>query len=301
MYSRQNTVDASKVAQCLTPDPNHRRNILNYLADLIVYAHGTDSSNWNLNMDRKGKFVRFNVGHAYCFTIEQGECLVLCLKQEIKKIRKSAELNVDYVWYEDGKHRSKYFSESSITLARIPEAVGCYIPNYHMGDYMPLLLNSTRSFVNRATKKTIIQPIMKRAHSPGFIEYLVETTGKDVPNPRYSMSKHDYLGLEKEHTSLAKRMTDQELERHLQGVPKNPPRFEVRSTQCVRSPYVAELAKRKAQGICQDCYRPAPFYTRTNEPYLEVHHIKPLSDDGPDVLENVIALCPNCHRKRHYG
>jgi 5-methylcytosine-specific restriction protein A len=26
-----------------------------------------------------------------------------------------------------------------------------------------------------------------------------------------------------------------------------------------------------------------------------------LRDGGSDTINNVIALCPNCHRKRHYG
>jgi 5-methylcytosine-specific restriction protein A len=29
-----------------------------------------------------------------------------------------------------------------------------------------------------------------------------------------------------------------------------------------------------------------------------MHH---LADDGPDVVENAIAACPNCHRRLHYG
>ncbi|HDY7447493.1 TPA: HNH endonuclease [Vibrio vulnificus] len=46
----------------------------------------------------------------------------------------------------------------------------------------------------------------------------------------------------------------------------------------------------------------APFIKRSNgEPYLEVHHIIPLSQGGLDSLENVISLCPNCHRKIHFG
>ena len=46
----------------------------------------------------------------------------------------------------------------------------------------------------------------------------------------------------------------------------------------------------------------APFMKKSNdEPYLEVHHIKPLSQGGEDSLENVKAICPNCHRKIHFG
>ena len=36
-----------------------------------------------------------------------------------------------------------------------------------------------------------------------------------------------------------------------------------------------------------------------NNAYLEVHHIVWLAKGGADALENVVALCPNCHRKMH--
>ncbi len=67
----------------------------------------------------------------------------------------------------------------------------------------------------------------------------------------------------------------------------------------IRDPYVAELAKRKAQGICQLCGKPAPFKDKDGNPYLESHHIIWLSNGGEDSIANTIALCPNCHRKMH--
>lgn len=33
----------------------------------------------------------------------------------------------------------------------------------------------------------------------------------------------------------------------------------------------------------------------------DVHHILPLSEKGPDIRENMLCLCPNCHRKFHTG
>ena len=33
----------------------------------------------------------------------------------------------------------------------------------------------------------------------------------------------------------------------------------------------------------------------------DVHHILPLSKGGPDIYQNMICLCPNCHRKFHTG
>ena len=34
---------------------------------------------------------------------------------------------------------------------------------------------------------------------------------------------------------------------------------------------------------------------------LDMHHLKPVSQDGGDRPENLIALCPNCHRRHHQG
>jgi 5-methylcytosine-specific restriction enzyme A len=44
-----------------------------------------------------------------------------------------------------------------------------------------------------------------------------------------------------------------------------------------------------------------PFLGIDNLPYLEVHHICRLADDGPDKPINVAALCPNCHKEAHFG
>ena len=64
---------------------------------------------------------------------------------------------------------------------------------------------------------------------------------------------------------------------------------------------VAEVLLR-AQGKCEACLAPAPFFRKHDgTPYLEVHHKKTLAQGGTDTIANAIALCPNCHRKAHYG
>lgn len=64
---------------------------------------------------------------------------------------------------------------------------------------------------------------------------------------------------------------------------------------------VKEYALCAADGVCQGCEEDAPFVNENGEPFLEVHHLYRRSDDGPDDPDNVIAICPNCHRRVHYG
>jgi hypothetical protein len=66
-----------------------------------------------------------------------------------------------------------------------------------------------------------------------------------------------------------------------------------------RNRFVAAYAKKMANGICQLCDSSAPFKDANGEPYLETHHIVWLSKGGKDIIENTVALCPNCHRKMH--
>ena len=72
-------------------------------------------------------------------------------------------------------------------------------------------------------------------------------------------------------------------------------------TEWIRNPYVKAYTLKRAAGYCELCNQNAPFQLADGQPYLEVHHIIPLQEDGPDIIENCVALCPNCHRKIHYG
>ena len=84
------------------------------------------------------------------------------------------------------------------------------------------------------------------------------------------------------------------------GVPC-PVRFEGRQLVFLRDPAVRAWVLHRAQGTCEHCGRPSPFMTELGLPYLETHHIIPLSEDGPDTPDNVAAVCPNCHRELHHG
>lgn len=68
-----------------------------------------------------------------------------------------------------------------------------------------------------------------------------------------------------------------------------------------RNNVIKEYISMRANGVCEGCGSPAPFQRRNGAPYLEAHHLHKLSDNGLDSPCNIIALCPNCHRRVHYG
>jgi 5-methylcytosine-specific restriction enzyme A len=66
-----------------------------------------------------------------------------------------------------------------------------------------------------------------------------------------------------------------------------------------RAAAIKRLARQRANGVCEGCWTAAPFVLASGEPYLEVHHLTRLADDGPDHPDHVVAVCPNCHRRAH--
>lgn len=72
-------------------------------------------------------------------------------------------------------------------------------------------------------------------------------------------------------------------------------------TQYQRDAAVKAWVLQQANGKCESCGKPAPFNGSDGLPFLEVHHVRQLADNGSDNVTNAVALCPNCHREAHYG
>lgn len=100
---------------------------------------------------------------------------------------------------------------------------------------------------------------------------------------------------EKQLTKLSSRELNRR--REMNPVDKKPKTIE--AVVYYRDPYLKEIVKRIADGKCQFCGNNAPFIDRNGEPYLEEHHVKRLADGGRDTIDNVVAICPNCHKKIH--
>lgn len=105
--------------------------------------------------------------------------------------------------------------------------------------------------------------------------------------------------LQQHRQSVAKKMSDEALIKCVTTQQKPAGRTQTTSMTWQRNALVVEFAKRLAAGVCELCENPAPFEDKQGIPYLEVHHIFWLANDGPDTIDNVAALCPNCHRRMH--
>lgn len=69
----------------------------------------------------------------------------------------------------------------------------------------------------------------------------------------------------------------------------------------VRDPSVVAWVLDQAKGRCECCGTSHTFLTDSGQMYLEVHHVVPLAEGGPDTPQNAVAVCPTCHRALHYA
>lgn len=84
-------------------------------------------------------------------------------------------------------------------------------------------------------------------------------------------------------------------------VGKQPKARKGKRTAWERSIDLKIYVRRRAAGACEGCGSLAPFLAKDGEAYLEPHHIRRLTDGGPDDFHHVIALCPTCHKRVHHG
>lgn len=74
-----------------------------------------------------------------------------------------------------------------------------------------------------------------------------------------------------------------------------------------RDPAVAAEALRLANFKCEIDATHQTFTSKVKDkPYVEAHHLIPFGNQGNypfslDVTANIVALCPNCHRRLHHG
>lgn len=143
---------------------------------------------------------------------------------------------------------------------------------------------------------TQIRPDRNGADRTAFIFHL----DIDSMPPSVSVSETPPLFGPKDFKQLKKKNIKQLREAALIQRPTNISLKEKQELAHYRSHAIKLYVNARSKGRCEGCENEAPFQTK-NGPYLECHHIYRLADGGPDHPKNVIALCPNCHRRAHYA
>jgi len=78
-----------------------------------------------------------------------------------------------------------------------------------------------------------------------------------------------------------------------------PDRVESTAYRILRDTNIARKIKEIYDHRCQLCKTSIEIGQGCR--YAEAHHLRPLSQGGPDVMENVLCLCPNHHVMLDYG
>jgi len=89
--------------------------------------------------------------------------------------------------------------------------------------------------------------------------------------------------------------------RAFEAAEPTPERVPAQRSVFARSRDVRDYVLARAGGICENCREPGPFRRPNGSLYIECHHVHRLSDGGPDSPCNVIGVCPDCHRRAHFG
>lgn len=189
-----------------------------------------------------------------------------------------------------GPRSGRYYAKCDINV-RGSSADLDYEPYGRFNSTRGMLLGVLRIQFSDRTRQSISQVLWKAVGEKNF-----QPCSTTVTSVADGPTEFDAL------VEKSKRLSPKERQARLARASKKPFRTQVISTVILRNPDVVAEVLIRAAGVCEDCKRPAPFERATDgTPYLEVHHHDRLADDGDDTVQNAIALCPNCHRKAHYG
>jgi 5-methylcytosine-specific restriction protein A len=91
------------------------------------------------------------------------------------------------------------------------------------------------------------------------------------------------------------------------AIPKSKQRSKILSSPWERDPEMAHIALETAGFKCENDHSHRTFLShKTERQFVEAHHLVPMEfqdefEVSIDVPENIICLCPNCHRAFHYS
>lgn len=178
--------DAELIIDRFLPRETIKFSVLSFFLNAIELANQLIPDNWNINLDKNEKLIRFNTGQEYCIEIYPNHIFVLAIKSLLKT---SLLENNHYIVYR-GYHQKKRICDTDFhklpdCLVKIPDSIGCEVKNEDFEQAAPCLIEANQHFITTAMSHTKILPKMIQAHSPGVISYLSQYFNKPIPQPSY--------------------------------------------------------------------------------------------------------------------
>jgi len=214
------------------------------------------------------------------------------------------------------ENKTGYWKLASNRNVLIGDAIFVILPNMDRSDGYPReLFGGVVSGIDRVGDKVVFKVKKFTRHAPIEIN-VKEFLGGRVPpqgdrvgvvwgasdeKPSVKSFQSDMTDFEQKVCRIRK-LTPEQIEDKIKSWPRKPELVERLAVAFERNPYVVAAVLNRAGNRCESCGKLAPFIRKSDgSPYLEVHHKKFLSEGGEDTVKNAIALCPNCHRKCHFG
>lgn len=216
---------------------------------------------------------------------------------DIKEIVIKATLN-------DGKYPNEWLSKGKLLKYYMKSISGVFKESYKDN---AAIINSIDIPIHAFVRESASDNLFKYY---GIFKYLSHITEDDSgkwftlesASNNSVLSTHDINNALNQAVSKSKHDSPQVRRKRLLKAPRKPKKRLVMTPVYDRNPDVIAEVLERAGSKCEKCLNEAPFKKRKDGmPYLEVHHIVRLADGGDDIVENAIALCPNCHRESHYG
>lgn len=127
---------------------------------------------------------------------------------------------------------------------------------------------------------------------------IYEKYAREIAGPSFD----EYVASLEKQINESQKDSSTNRKKRIRKAPKKPEKSLLSITVYRRNADVVAEVLTRASGTCEACSTLAPFIrAKDGTPYLEVHHVEHLADGGDDTVENAEALCPNCHREKHYG
>jgi 5-methylcytosine-specific restriction endonuclease McrA len=294
--------------EAIVSDPRVREVMLTIFAESMAYIR-----------DRKPEWclVRFHGKHLRLFA---GRLIVLTLEHEHVWTTTDPSIHTvdlsqlhSWCWDTMDTRPRTAQAEPYPSYKRPPSHNGYYTPSIDSGGDCRYIQESHFAYLDRVLAVGAApDPRTIAHHEPDVADYIAKTltqlgifpSDRNVPSPhlrRIPSRESIDQDLDRK-VKEARTLSSAERRKRLAKSSKHPEKVVVNTTMFLRNQYVIADVLARANGVCESCRAPAPFRRVSDgTPYLEVHHQVRLANGGEDTVSNAIALCPNCHRKAHYG